>query len=90
MGAKSKLTAGLVIASVLSLGTVTTPAGAEERRDEHRGRDYGGDRGHDRGWDGGYYPAPPVIYGRPAYYPPPVVYGPAVGIILPGIGIGIR
>jgi hypothetical protein len=34
---------------------------------------------------GRYYPAPPVVYGEPGYYPPPVVYGPGVGVVLPGI-----
>ena len=34
--------------------------------------------------------APAVVYGRPENYPPPVVYGPAVGIVLPGISIGIQ
>jgi hypothetical protein len=33
------------------------------------------------------YAAPVGGYG---YYPPPVVYGPAIGITLPGVSIGIR
>jgi hypothetical protein len=91
MGAKSKLTAGLVIASVLLLGTSIGSAGADERHDAHGGGGHGGDRGHQGGWGGGGpYRAPPVVYGQPAYYPPPVVYGPAVGVVLPGISIGIR
>ena len=90
MAAKSKLSAGLAIASVLLLGTFIVSASADERRDAHRGGDHRGDRGHERGWGGGSYPAPPVVYGAPAYYPPPVVYGPAVGIVLPGIAIGIQ
>ena len=28
-------------------------------------------------------------YGSPYYYPPPVVYGPGIGINLPGVSIGI-
>jgi hypothetical protein len=90
MVAKSKLSTGLAIASVLLLGTCIVSASADERRNEHKGGDHHGDRGHERGWGGGSYPAPPVVYGAPAYYPPPVVYGPAVGIVLPGISIGIQ
>jgi hypothetical protein len=87
MSPKSKLSAGLAIASVLLLGTAIVSASADERHDDHRGGD---DRGHQGGWGGGAYPAPPVVYGRPEYYPPPIVYGPAVGIVLPGISIGIQ
>jgi hypothetical protein len=85
----AKLAAGFVIAAMLALGTVATPAHAEWNGDH---RDYG------RNWTGGYYRAPPVVYGsqyrssyygRPYYYPP-VVYGPGIGISLPGINIGIR
>ena len=50
------------------------------------------------------YRAPPVVYGSryhngyygsgyynaPYYYPPPVVYGPGIGISLPFVSIGIR
>ena len=89
MNRKSKLSACLVVASLL-LGTAIVSASAEERRDDHRGGDRGRDRGHEGGWGGGGYPAPPVVYGQPEYYPPPVVYGPAVGIVLPGIGIGVQ
>ena len=60
-----------------------------ERRDGH-GYDGHGYDGH--GYDGGrgnYYRAPPVVYGAPYSspygYPPPVVYGPGIGI-----NIGIR
>ena len=50
------------------------------------------------------YRAPPVVYGSryhngyygsgyydsPYYYPPPVVYGPSIGISLPFVSIGIH
>jgi hypothetical protein len=90
MAAKSNLSTGLAMASAVLLGTCIVSASAEPRRDEHGGGDHRGDRGHERSRGGGYNPAPPVVYGAPAYYPPPVVYGPAVGIVLPGIAIGIR
>ena len=57
------------------------------------------DRGYRHHWSGGYYRAPPVVYGSPyrgRYYgeptiiPPPVVYGPGIGIDLGGVGIRIR
>jgi hypothetical protein len=35
----------------------------------------------------GYYG--PRYYGSPYYYPPPVVYGPSIGISLPFVGIGV-
>ena len=66
----------------------------EDRYD--RGDRYDRDDRDDWGRYGRYYSAPPVIYGRPAYYPPPVVYGPpivyapSVGIVLPGLTFGIR
>ncbi len=49
------------------------------------------------GGGGGYYAPPPVVYGSPyggdyygdPYYAPPVIYGPGIGIALPGIGISI-
>ena len=60
------------------------------------GRHGGGGGG---GYGGGYYVAPPVIYGgdyapgyayEPDYYPPPVVYGPGIGINVGPVGIRIR
>ena len=91
MRTKSKLSTSLAIASLLLLGTAVVTASADERRGNHAGGEHrGGDRGHRGGLGGGYYPAPPVVYGAPAYYPPPLVYGPPVGIVLPGLGIGIR
>ena len=59
---------------------------------------YGGRHGGG-GYDGGYYVAPPVIYSgdyapgyayEPDYYPPPVVYGPGIGINVGLLGIRIR
>ena len=35
-------------------------------------------RGYHHNWNGGYYRAPPVVY------------GPGIGISLPGVNIGIR
>ncbi len=85
-----RLATGVAIAAFLVLGTLAAPAGAEEHHrgggwDHHRG-----DRGHE-GWNRGYY-RPPVVdyYGGPYYAPPPVVYGPSVGIYLPGLSIGVR
>ena len=89
----ARLAAGIAIAAILALGTFATPANAEW-----------GDHNHGyHNWNGGYYNAPPVVYGSPygspygssyygysPYYAPPLVYGPGVGISLPGINIGIR
>ena len=91
------LAAGLVVAC-LGLGAIATAAIAEDHRGgDHRGGDHrgGGERGRGGGgWSGGYYPAPTVVYGSPygsPYgYPPPVVYGPGIGINLPGVSVGIR
>jgi hypothetical protein len=80
----AKLATGLAVAALLVLG-----AGSAMARDEgHRGGD-GRGYGH---WNGGYYRAPPVVYGgyAPGYYPPPVVYGPGIGIGLPGLNVNIR
>ncbi len=78
----------LAVASALMVGAFVAPASADDHHDRNRG---GEGRGYQHGWaGGGYYPAPPVVYGYPGYYPPPVVYGPGVEIILPGIGINIR
>jgi hypothetical protein len=80
----AKLATGLAAAALLVLG-----AGIASARDDgHRGYDHRGG-GH---WNGGYYAAPPVVYGgyAPGYYPPPVVYGPGIGIGLPGINLNIR
>ena len=62
-------------------------ASAKERHGDHRG---GERHDHERGRGGGYYGAPSVVYGNTGYYPPPMVYGPGVGIVLPGASIGIR
>ncbi len=90
MRTRFKLSASLAIASLFLLGKAAASASADERHDNHAGHDQRGDRGHQGGWGGGNYPAPPVVYGPPGYYPPPVVYGPTFGIVLPGIGLGIR
>ena len=76
------------IGAMLLLGAVASPAFAREgEREGHRG-----DR-HD--WNGGYYRAPPVVYGgyyggNYGYVPPPIVYGPSMGIFMPGLNIIIR
>ncbi len=64
--------------------------GWEHRREENRGWDQRGDRNRDGGWGGGYYRGPPVVFGGPGYFPPPVVYRPFIGILTPGLGIGIQ
>jgi len=74
---------GLAFSAMLVLGTVATPAHAEDHHDR-RGDDRRGDYG-----SRGYYNPPPIVYGSP-YYAPPVVYGPGIGIVLPGVAIGIR
>lgn len=90
--------AGLTMSVFLVLGTFVASASAEahpgdhrdvhrggdhrgvasastgEHHGDHRGGDYRGDRGH-AGGDGAYYRAPPVVY------------GPGIGINLPGISI---
>ncbi|HYM74309.1 MAG TPA: hypothetical protein VET89_15100 [Stellaceae bacterium] len=81
-----RLGAGVAISAALVLAVSAAPASARwDHRDDHD---------HWRhGWSGGYYTAPPVVYGNPyayGYYPPPVAYGPSVGINLPGVSIGIR
>jgi hypothetical protein len=83
-----KLGAGIIISPMLALGTLAVPANAEWD---------GNDREHHHHWNGGYYRAPPVVYGSQyrssyygsRYYYPPVVYGPGIGIGLPGVNIGI-
>jgi hypothetical protein len=85
----AKLAAGFGICTMLALGTLALPANA----------DWDGNyREHHHNWNGGYYRAPPVVYGSqyhssyygsPYYYYPPVVYGPSIGIGLPGVNIGI-
>jgi hypothetical protein len=93
------LAAGLAISAFVVLGAVGTSASAEEHHGGgghggghaayHGGGHRGGYGGGNGGWDGGYYAAPPLVYGGPSYYPP-VVYGPGIGIALPGIGININ
>ena len=88
----AKLAMGFVISAILALGTFAGSADAQYPQ-YYRGHHY----------NGGYYRAPPVVYGSPYgnsyygsgyygspyYYPPPVVYGPGIGINLGGLGIGI-
>jgi hypothetical protein len=77
----ARLGAGLVLSAMFASGAFVGAANADGRWDGHRD--------HYRSWNGGYYRAPPVVYGspyassyygRPTYYPPPIVYGPGVGL----------
>ena len=81
---------GLAILSLIMVGMFATSAFAEERHDAHRPPEHRQERHGDWGNDR----APPIVYGDPGYYrpyyAPPVVYGPGIGIVLPGIGINIR
>jgi hypothetical protein len=80
----ARLVAGVTVAAVLALGV---SAGTANARWDHRD-----DHDH-RGWSGGYWHSPPVVYGAPGYYgyaPPPVVYGPGIGVTMPGVSVGIR
>ena len=92
----AKLAAGLAISAVLLLGFVGSADAGGNNNDHHwNNNNYNYNRGY--GWSN-YYVAPPVIYGTPyyapqyapSYYPPPVVYGPGIGINLPGVNIGIQ
>jgi hypothetical protein len=66
------------MSSAFALTALAGSAAAEDRRDEHRNqRD---NREYRHNWNGGYYRSPPVFYGSPNYYPPPVVYGPGIGL----------
>jgi hypothetical protein len=93
----TKLAAGLAISAFLLLGTFVASASAGNNNDHHwNNNNYNYNRGY--GWSGNYYAGPPVVYGTPyyapqyapSYYPPPVVYGPGIGINLPGVNIGIQ
>jgi hypothetical protein len=85
----AKLLGGMVVAALLALGGLATPASADWN--DQRG-------GYYHNWNRGYYGAPPVVYGSPynngyygsPYYAPPVVYGPGVGISVPFVNIGIH
>jgi hypothetical protein len=84
----AKLAAALAISATLAFATFAGPANADW---DGRHREY------HHNWNGGYYRAPPVVNGSPyrsryygsPYYAPPVIYGPGVGISLPGLHIGI-
>lgn len=89
-----RLATTTVLVAIFMLGALVAPARAEDRNDhhwdDHHRRDEHHRYYHNEWRGGGYYRAPPVVYGYPGYYPPPVVYGPGVGVVLPGIGINIR
>jgi len=96
----AKLAAGFAISFFLVVATFVASASAENwtaQNKAEKNRGHRDERSHGRGNDGRYYSAPPVIYGSPydgSYYgspyaPPPVVYGPGVGIGLPGVNINI-
>jgi hypothetical protein len=89
-----KLASGALLSIFFACATCVAPAVAEDHGHHHGGehhRDHHdrGDR-HDGDWEGGGYDAPPVVYGTPYAYPPPVVYGPGIVVQVPGISIGIR
>src|SRR6185437_2703940 len=76
--------------------------GGGRAADHHPGRGDGGRGGYGGSYGGGggyYYAPPPIVYGSPygdsyygysnPYYAPPVIYGPGIGIAVPGIGITI-
>jgi hypothetical protein len=90
----AKLAAGAFLAALFAVGTFAAPANADWD---------GYQKGYNHNWNGGYYRAPPIVYGSSygsSYYGspyygslynyPPVVYGPGIGIGLPGFSIGIR
>ncbi len=81
-----KVAVGLMLAVLLTLGTLPGVACAQGRGNDNY------DRHHNHNWNGGYYRPPPIVYGSPyhqryygspyyeppRYYPPPVVYGPGL------------
>ena len=69
---RTGIAAGVAFCAILAFGAVAGSAYAEEHR--------GGHGGYHHNWNGGYYRAPPVIYGAPGYYPPPVIWGPGIGL----------
>ena len=86
----AKVAPALALAAMMAVGAFPLTASADNNHnnDHHNYHHY-------NGWDGGYYRPPPVVYPYSGYgyyapaYPPPVVYGPGVGINLPGLSIGI-
>jgi hypothetical protein len=80
----ARFVAGMAVSAVIILAVAASPANARwDHPDNH----------WHQGWSGGYWGAPPPVYGyygTYGYYPPPVVYGPGVGISLPGVSVGIR
>jgi hypothetical protein len=92
-----KFATGLALSAFLVLGGLIASASAQpyhndqHHNDQHHNDQHGGGYnggGRPGGGGGGYYPAPPVVYATP-YYPPPVVYGPAIGIYVPSVIIGV-
>jgi hypothetical protein len=83
----------VAITLVGGIGYAVLSAHAEERHDNRRVEEHRDYRAH-RGYGGGYYNAPPIIYDSPCGYygncAPPVIYGPGVGIMLPGIMLNIH
>jgi hypothetical protein len=86
----AKLAVGLAISAMFALGTFAAPANAQpdrNRRDYHHNWTggyyrappvvYGSTYGSSYY---GYYGTP--YYGSPYYAPPPVVYGPGLGIVI--------
>jgi hypothetical protein len=84
--------AAIAVMAGLGLSCAMAPAQARwgDRQDQRQER---------RDWNGGYRRPPPVVYERRydggpyggyGYVPPPVVYAPPVGIMLPGLTVQIR
>ncbi len=94
----ARFAAGLAISTFLALGALVPSVSAQERGDHQNWSE----RGNQQGWDhrGGwrhddweqrhYHRVPPVVYGSPYYYPPPVFYGPTFGLNLPGLSVHVR
>ena len=77
----SRIAASVAVGAILAFGL----AGNAQARWDHPEHNW---HGYHHGWSGGYWAAPPVVYGDPysyGYYPPP-----GVGVVLPGVSIGIR
>ena len=86
-GSFAKLAAGLIVSVLLGPGALAVPAGAEDDGDHVGWTDGTGQyrwdhRGEHRDWvphrdlDSRFYRTPPVVYGSPYDYPPPVIYAP--------------
>ena len=90
----AKLAAGFGLSALLALGSFAAPANAQYYRDGYHNWNGGYYNAppvvYGSTYYNGYYGAPPVVYGAPYYAPPPVDYGPGIGIGLPGVAINIR